>query len=224
MPKPGKWGHLRAKAIGLRVEERLGTKEIGRRTGVPLSTLHYWLRPFPLTKEERSAIISASPRYVAPKKTLPGRPEDRMEFDGKANSRIYGRAGEYLVAHRLLMLGAIVMRPDIDGDKVDLYARLEGSDRVVFIQVRKTSSPPSRSGLPTVSLRRSSGGKSQRLGFADFHILVGWCPDNSRCYVFDADEVARHGNSVTVCEEAEEAWWKVEARLNPEADVSAKAA
>jgi len=43
---------LRQQVITLRTKEELSYAEIRKRLGVPKSTLSYWLREFPLSKEK----------------------------------------------------------------------------------------------------------------------------------------------------------------------------
>jgi hypothetical protein len=208
MPKTSTHESKRAEVVRLRVEERLSAAEIGRRTGVPKSVLHHWLKGHPLTEVERSAILSAVPRHRTPKKELPGEGHAcEMAEDLSTGER--GTVAENFVRFDISRLGLRIMNPDGDGDVVDIYVRRPGGAKVAFLQVRMTSKPPARNGLPSISLRRYRNGKSNNFKKGDFHFIVGFCPENTKCYIYSYDEVAHLVNSVSISEEACDAWWKV---------------
>lgn len=223
MAKAGLHSSKKPAALKMRTVQRLGTKEIARRTGVPLSTLHYWLKDHPLSKAERSAIISKSPRYSTPKKTLS---EGGLDVSTQRTllPRDLGLLGESAAQMYLALRGFVVARPAADGDVVDLYVRKPGGERVAFIQARVAAKPPSRNGLPTISLRRYRKGQSNRFVRGDFHFLVGFCRGNGKCYVYSFDEVEHHANSVTVREDACDAFHKLDAWLDGIPSGSAAAA
>jgi len=213
MPKKSAHESQREKALRLRIKGRKTTREIHRITGVSVSTLHYWLKDHPLTKQEISKAISASPRYKAPKKEL-GTPGQYAVQRNVPNPIDLGTMGESIVTFNLSQRGYCVAKSVGDGDVVDLYVRRRGSEKVAFLQVRVSSNPPSRSGLPTISLRRHRNGRAYRFDKGDFHFLVGFCRQDGRCYVYSSDEVSHLRNSVTVREDACEAWHKLESYLN----------
>jgi len=208
MPKTSVHESKRSEVIRLRVEERLGAAEIERRLGVPKSVLHYWLKAFPLTKKERAAIIAAAPRHRTPRKDLPGEGDECEMADGLSTLG-RGMVAENFVKYDISRHGLRIMNPDGDGDVVDIYVRRPGGERVAFLQVRMTSKPPARNGLPTISLRRYRNGKSNNFKRGDFHFLIGFCPDNQKCYIYSYDEVAHLCNSVSISESSCDAWWKV---------------
>jgi hypothetical protein len=208
MPKKSVHEHKKSEVIRLRVKDRLGAAEIEKRTGVPKSLLHYWLKPHPLTKQERAAILSAVPRYKAPKKELPGE-GDACDMADDLGTLERGSIAENFVRYDLARHGLRIMNPDGDGDVVDIYARRKKGQKVTFLQVRMTSKPPARNGLPTISLRRYRNGKANTFKKGDFHFIIGFCPDNQKCYIYSFEEVAHLVNSVTISEGACDAWWKV---------------
>ncbi len=59
---------LKAKAIRLRIEDRLSLREIATITGAAKSSLSLWLKPHPLTEEEKKSRAKLAKRYVTPKK------------------------------------------------------------------------------------------------------------------------------------------------------------
>lgn len=209
MPKKSAHEAKRSEVIRLRVEERKGAAEIGRMTGVPKSVLSYWLASYPLTSREKAAIVTAAPRYKTPKKTLPGGQGESCDMSENLTTLGLGTVAENFVKYDISRYGLRLMKPDGDGDVVDLYVRRPGGQKVAFLQVRMTSKPPARNGLPTISLRRYRNGRSNIFKRGDFHFLVGFCPDNQKCYVYSYDEVSHLVNSVTISEGGCGAWNKV---------------
>lgn len=209
MPRRSRYEHLREEALRLRNESRMGTKEIVRQLGVPVSTLHYWLRKNPLTAREQSALRSKGRRYATPKKELHDGPGFPCRVAEGLMTTELGAIGESAVLYRFSLLGFRVAKAVGDGDVVDFYVRNPRGERVAFVQTRMaTRSGPT--GLPTISLRRNLNGKTLRFKRGDFHFLVGFCMENQSAYVFAYDEVSHLRNCVTVTPEAHEAWWKLE--------------
>lgn len=208
MPKASVHESKRAEVMRLRIHGRLGAAEIGRRTGVPKSVLHYWLKKHPLTAEEKSAMLSAAPRHRTPKKKLPSE-GGICELAEGLSTLSRGSVAENFVKYDIARHGLRIMNPDGDGDVVDMYVRRPGGQRVAFLQVRMTSKPPARNGLPTISLRRYRNGKANNFKRGDFHFIVGFCPTNRECYVYSYDEVSHLRNSVTISDDAAGAWAKV---------------
>lgn len=215
MAKASAFASKKDYAIELRVVERKPTREIHRITGVPVSTLSYWLKGHPLSKSEISKAISNAPRYKTPKKSL-GKPSEHVVERDIPNPIDLGTMGESIVTFNLSQRGYCVAKSVGDGDVVDLYVRRRGGTRVAFLQVRVSANPPSRTGLPTISLRRQKNGRAYRFGKNDFHFLVGFCRQDGRCYVYSADEVEHLKNSVTVRPEACDAWSKIDEYLDGE--------
>ena len=209
MPKTSAHADKKPEAIRLRNEERMGAAEIGRRLDVPKSVLHYWLRPHPLKGSERRAIRSSAVRAAQPRKSLPGGDGTPCVLAEDLSTIARGAVAENFVKYDASRFGLQIMKSDSDGDVVDIYVRLRGGHKVAFLQVRMTSSPPARNGLPTISLRRYRNGRANRFEKGDFHFLVGFCPENSRTYIYSSTEVSHLVNSVTISEDGCGAWHKV---------------
>jgi len=214
VPRPSKFAHLQQDAIEMRRRSRLGSTEISRKLGVPLTTVHYWLRNDPLTEDERRAVIRKSPRYVAPRKALRHDRGLPCEMAPGLTSSQKGLIGEAAVLFRLALRGLNPAKPVTDGDVVDLYVRR--GQRVAFLQVRMASELGT--GLPKISLRRNRNGKVVLFSPGDFHFLIGYCLSNDAAYVFSHDEVTHLVNSVSVRDDAYEAWWKIDEWLEREAN------
>ena len=58
---------LKAEAIRLRVEKRHSLREIETITGAARGSLSAWLKPHPLTEDEKKARSKLAKRYVTPK-------------------------------------------------------------------------------------------------------------------------------------------------------------
>lgn len=210
MPRVSVHAAKKEEAISLRVEHRLGASAISRRTGVPMSLLNYWLAGYPLTDKERARILSEAERAPQPKKELPGGAGVPCEMAGNLSTLQKGAVAENAVKAAMSRRGFLMANPDGDGDVVDVYVRRHGGQRVGFVQIRMTSKPPARNGLPSISLRRYRNGAPNNFKKGDFHFLVGFCPENSKCFVYSYDEVSHLANSVTISEESCEAWWKID--------------
>lgn len=211
MPKTSRSAHQRDLVIKLRVEDRLGLKEICRRTGAAKSTVRDWLNEVPdLTMQEKAELRSKRPP-APPKKEL-----HPLEAGKKAVSLglppgVSGRVGELEVHKAILELGLHATKGD-EGDPVDLYVRRKDSLATACLQVRCTTPLRDGTGLPTISLRRSRGGVryDPLIGGRHFHFIVGFCRENSRNYVFHWKEVGKRRNCITVTDDACDAWWKIE--------------
>jgi hypothetical protein len=210
MPRTSVHAAMKDEAIRLRVEHRLAASVISRRTGVPMNTLHYWLVDYPLTNRERARILSEAERAPQPKKSLPGGMGVACEMADNLSTLQKGAVAENAVKAAMSRQGFLMANPDGDGDVVDVYVRRHGGQRVGFVQIRMTSKPPARNGLPSISLRRYRNGAANSFKKGDFHFLVGFCPDNSKCFVYSYEEVSHLANSVTISEESCEAWWKID--------------
>lgn len=209
MSRKSRYDHLRADAIRLRDELRMGTRAIQRKLGVPIATLHYWLKEHPLTADEQKKLIQNAKRYVAPKKKIHegrGFPCDVIKNPSTIE---LGAIGEAAILYRFCLMGFKTATAFTDGDVVDLYVRdRNDGQRVAFVQVRMASrSGPN--GLPKISLRRNSNGRSKRFKPGDMHFLVGFCMENQSAYVYSSDEAAHLRNSIAVTPEAHEAWHKL---------------
>lgn len=209
MPKKSIHAEKKDEAIRLRTEKKLGTKEIQRRTQVPVSTLHYWLKNYPLTDAEQKAVLAKSGRYVAPKKQLASNGRTALKIADDVSKSNLGAAGEYLIKGRLCLLNLNVIECTSDGDVVDVYVRRDGGQRVAFIQVRVSQKPEGKAGLPYVSLRRYRNGKANNFRKGDFHFLVGYCRENDSAYVFSYEDVKDKVNTVSLRDDACEAWEQV---------------
>lgn len=209
MPRRSSYDHLRAEAIRLRDEGRMGTKAICCKLGIPISTLHYWLKNHPLSEEEQVYLRKNAARYVAPKKEI--HQGSGFPFDVAKNLSTIelGAIGESAALYRLCLMGFRASLAFTDGDVVDLYVRGRNSgQRVAFLQVRMASrSGPN--GLPKISLRRNSNGKTMLFKPGEMHFLVGFCMENQSAYVYTYDEISHLRNSITVTADAHEAWHKL---------------
>lgn len=170
MSRRSAFAEYKPAAIEMRVNERLGAKEISRRLGVPirLSTLHYWLKKYPLTDQEKLDIVRKAPRKPAPKKVLAPRRPGAKIVPGGLHPGNSGRIGEVVTEMELLKLNLQVTASS-ESDVVDFYVRRRDSLKTACIQVRCTSMTQT-TGLPTISLRRPRGAIPMRSSLASIFI------------------------------------------------------
>ncbi len=196
----------KAEAVRFRVESRLSIPEIQRRVGVSKAILSLWLRPYPLTPEERATRRSRN--APSPSFTLKDRGAESKAHRIAAalpdrSSAWKGRVAEAAILFRLVLRGYEPMRSVFEGDVVDWFVRV--SDRIVRIQVRWAGR--GKHGLPYIDLRRK--GKS-RVKYLDgvIDLFVGYDLFTDTAYVFSWTEV-QHKTSVTVSPATAERWDKL---------------
>jgi len=204
---------VKQECLRLRQQERLGLKEIAKRTGISRGTLSGWLKDAHLTKEEvREKIIKAH-------EGLPtGKRKDRGEesrffamVSGKNLSRQdKAKIAESAVLFRLCLNRFIVYGSPFDGDKADwLIESVENPNRTYRIQVKWAKDQGKRGGLPVITLRAMSGGKFVRYKKGDFDFIVGYCLFNDTAYVYSFEELEHLKSCVTCSDAGKEAWHKI---------------
>lgn len=204
--------HLKAEAIRLRVEERRSLREIERLTKTARSSLSLWLRPFPLTEEERKARSKAVRRYVAPKKSH-GEESKHHRAVAVANlpRQQKGQIAEAAVLFRLFLHGFAAYKSPFDGDKTDFMVEVPETGKRLKLQVRWVTTPTGH-GLPGVLLTCAEGHhKRRRYRPGEFDFIVGYYLFNDTAYVFSFDEVTHIKTRVTVSDQYAERWDKLRA-------------
>lgn len=195
---------LHGEAVRLRVEERKSLNEIHAITGLSKGSLSAWLRPYPLTPEEKEA------RHTG--KVCPSRRENRGEMSElckMAENREFstsekGAIAENAVRLRLMINGFEIYEPIA---KVDFIVLNPLTDRVSKIQVKWAA--PQKEGLPIMRIMCSNGrGKSRLYQRGEFDFLVGYNLYSDTAYVFSYDEVEGM-RSISVREDAKERWDKL---------------
>jgi hypothetical protein len=206
---------LKAEAIRLRVEERRSLREIETITGSARSSLSAWLKPYPLTEEEKKARSKTAKRYVPPKKShgIESKHYQSVVWQTLTNQQ-KGRIAEAAVLFRLFLHGFEVYDPIADGDKADWVVEVSESGSIYKIQVRCVTTPW-KHGLPGINLRCAQGhNKLRRYAKGEFDFIVGYYLFNDTAYVYSFDEVAQHKAFIAISEEHAERWDKLGARLD----------
>jgi len=202
---------LQQEAIRLRVEERLSLREIAEITGAAKGSLSSWLKPYPLTDDERLARQTAARRYVAPKKDRGEVSRLYQAVAGRELSRQEkAKIAEAAVLLRLVLHGFLTYRSLFDGEKADWVVEIPERKKILKIQVRWAQARPH--GLPLIGLHCSVGHSvRQRYAEDDFDFIVGYDLYSDTAFVFSKDEVALLRSAVTMSWDHAERWEKLRA-------------
>lgn len=201
---------LKTEAIRLRVEERHSLREIESLTGAARGSLSIWLKPYPLTEEEKRARSRSAKRYVQPKKS--------HGEESKHNHTVVwrnlmptrkGRIAETAILFRLALHSFNVYSSFFEGDKMDWLVQVPETGKVLKVQVRCVNATGSH-GLPNVLLTCADGhSKRRRYKEDEFDFIVGYYLYNDTAYVFSFDEVKHLKTYITVSEKHAERWDKL---------------
>lgn len=200
---------VQEQAIRLRVEERLSFREIQARVNVSKGSLSAWLRPYPLTKEEQAQRL----------------PKDRSVFrtnfpwSTDQTSRLYAvmpeglstlqkaKISEAAVLLRCVVRGWNVYGSPFDGDSADWIVE-DKEHGIKRVQVR-TCYRNARGGSPLISLTTTAGGlPHRRLPTGHFDFLVGYDLQTDTAFVYSEAEVAHLRKTISVTQDAVEAFHK----------------
>ena len=201
---------IRQEAIRLRTELRLSLDKVADLTGVSKGTCSYWLRDFPLTKEE------VAERNRQPKVRKDGQPNSKKLWgepskhyrSGITDKNQKGRIAEYAVAFRLALRGLEFYKSSDNGE-LDFIVNVR---RLWKVQV-KWAKLTGKYGLPSARLTRSDGrGKQRKYALGDFDFLAVYNLYDDTVYVFPADMVIGKVE-VAIAPEYAERWEQLEAPL-----------
>ncbi len=204
---------LKAEAIRLRLEERLSLREISTLTGAAKGSLSLWLKPHPLTEEEKRARSKAAKRYITPKKSHgeESRHYKAVVWEKLSNQR-KGKIAEAAILFRLALHGFNAYLSISDGDKADWLVEVPETGKVIKLQVRNVCS--FKHGLPGVLLTCTQGhNKRRRYTRGEFDFIVGYYLFNDTAYVFSFDEVIQNKTFVAISDEYMERWDKLKSSV-----------
>ena len=205
-------------AIRLRTEERLSINEIRAKIpDVSKGSLSAWLRPYPLTADERRQKISKP--NIGNQHRGPDSPKaaEAMSIKSKYYDLAGGAAGfstvqkgkiaEIAVAMRLAIQGFRLYASPFDGDGIDwVVERPDG--RLARLEVRWASR--GLHGLPVISLRKSDGRRSsRRMCDQDTDFVVGYDLYSDVAFVFSIEETKGRNRMISVDDDSTEAWHKL---------------
>lgn len=207
MAKP----EVKAEAIRLRVEERKSLRDIKKQlTGVSQGILSLWLRPYPLSSEERSAIAKAKRALQpnTPRASLGPESENHARLSGQVTERDHkGRVAEITVALRLAQHGFLVYKPLFDGTRVDWLAYNPMTGAYNRIQVKWARR--GKHGLPSIQLRCREGRGRRNYTDKDIDYVVGYYFFSDTIYVWTISELADKKSNVSCSEAAKDRWDKL---------------
>lgn len=200
------------RCVKLRVEGRKSTKQIADEVGQSKTTVHYWLRNYPLSQPEMATFRrqKESGRKQGPRNdTLWIAREDsklwKLVGDDNLSSARKGRICEAAISTRLALLNFEVYQSVFGGAKIDIIARHFESNRLLKIQVRYAS--VYKSGVPFLKLVRSNGRGGQiRYCDDDFDFIVGYSVRTDTAFVFNKQQCSSHKFGISVTKDSEEAW------------------
>jgi transcriptional regulator with XRE-family HTH domain len=200
---------LSQEAIRLRVEERLSLREIAEVTGASKGSLSGWLKPYPLTEEERSLRQKTANRYVPLKKDRGEVSKFFQAIQGRELSRLQkAKIAEAAVALRLVVHGFEVYGSMFDGDKPDWVVQVPETGKIHTIQVRWATA--GQHGLPKIGLKCTVGHcVQQRYADGDFDFIVGYDLYSDTAFVYSAEEVALLKATVSMNWDHAERWDKL---------------
>jgi len=209
----------REEAIRLRIEGRKSNQEISKILKCPKTTVHYWLKKLPLTKEELSQMSSERIKRLHKEGKIKSHKKDRgteSKFFGIVKDEKLTRArkakiAEAAILFRLVLHGFDVYSSIFDGDRIDFIINYKG--RIKKIQV-KSVQEGSKSVLPHIPLVSTSGGLchgiySYRYKEEDFDFIVGYDLLTDKAYIFSFDETKHLKSSITIRDDAEENWLRI---------------
>ncbi|MDQ2686944.1 MAG: group I intron-associated PD-(D/E)XK endonuclease [Armatimonadota bacterium] len=200
---------LRAEAIRLRVEERRSLNEIAALTGAAKSSLSIWLRPYPLTVDEKRCRLNTSGLVVNPRKDRGQESKfHRRVADCQLTRHRKGKIAEAAVLFRLVLEDFTVFGSMFDGDKADWFVEVAETGKRLKIQVRWVKRMAH--GLPIVTLICYEGHsvrRSYKEEECDF--LVGYDLFSDTAYVYSYAEIAHLKTGISVSLEHAERWDKL---------------
>ena len=207
MPK-GK-PELAQEAIRLRMVERMSLREISELTGASKGSLSVWLKPYPLTDEERLRRKKKASRYATPRKERGEESKFYQAVSGREMSRQEkAKIAEAAVLFRLVLHGFIAFGSVFDGDKADWMVEVPDTNKILKIQVRWAQTRPH--GLPLIGLHCTVGHSTQqRYADGDFDFIIGYDLYSDTAFVYSAAEVASLRTAVTMSWNHGERWDKL---------------
>lgn len=196
-------------AIRLRVEDRLSVKEIAKKLGVSKASVSNWIRPYPLTPDERHERQASNGKQSGRiRRARKLRHESRLHRLLKGRPLTFhnkGKIAEAATLMRLTLFGFGVYGSPFDGDQLDWV--VDTKQALVRVQVKWARRD--KYGSPFARLRKAAGrGKSQLYQLGDFDFLVLYDLYTDACYVWSWEEV-KGKSSLSCADEAEERWDKL---------------
>ncbi len=191
---------VKQEALQLRIEGRLGLKEICRRTGISRGTASLLLRDHPLTPEE----IADRRAYRTGRKYVPEASRLAQLVDRRSLSREQkGHIAEAAVLLRLALQGFVTWRSLYDGNSVDWLISRPRHRRHLRIQVKWARR--GRQGRPFFPVLRRNSKKMVNIQEDDCDYVIGYDLETDTAFVFPVRVI--QGKARQSCDpEYAEAW------------------
>lgn len=200
---------LKAKCVRLRVEKRMSLREIHQLTGVSKGSLSVWLRPHPLTEDEKEN--RKKKRKVRSDRKYRGDESDLHRLSPKdGHTRLEkSKIAETAVLLRLVLFHFVPFGSVFDGDKTDWLVEVPSTGKVRKVQVR-WAKKSSKAVLPYIKLTCAEGSsKTRRYKKGEFDFIVAYDFYTDTSYVWSWEDVKHLKASVTVHPDAAERWDKL---------------
>lgn len=171
-------------ALKLRIEERLGLREICRRTGISRGTASLLLRDHPLKPEEiadRRAYRTG--RKYSPELSKLAEQVDRLNLGREQK----GQIAESAVLLRLALRGYTVWRAVYDGSRVDWLVTRPRHRSHVRIQVKWARR--GRQGRPFVVVLRRNSKRMVHIQETDCDFVIGYDLETDTAFVCPVQEI-----------------------------------
>jgi len=198
--------------LNLRQRYRLSNQQINdiinnKEKRVSQSAINGWLKKFPLSGEER---LESFVKNMKLTRYNPGEPSKFWTPEIKNFSRNQvGKIAEAAILYRLLLNNHTVYCSPFDGDVADWL--VVTPTKSYKIQVRKAKTP--KTGKPIISLCCKDNSKTdeimRRLTANDYDFIVGYDIYKDNAYVFSYEETKNNKTSITIRDDALEAWHKI---------------
>lgn len=206
----------RSKAILLRTEKRMSFSEISEELGVAKGTLSYWLKKYPLTKEEVKKKASENlAKYNREKKKYPGQDRGteskyhKMIKENELENKQKGRIAESAIFFRASLLNIPFYKAIMDGDKIDCLVHDQKKDLFKKVQIRWAGQWGSK-GSPKLRLTCTEGRyKYRRYRDDEFDYLIGYNLYTDTAYVYTQNDLKKYKKAISLRPEHAEAWHKL---------------
>lgn len=215
---------LKQLAIRLRIEERKSLNEIQKIVKVPKPTVYYWLKKFPLSKEEKTSRTIQRNKTKKPKKykvkqnrykdeTLKSKHYPILEIEkqrfGKIDGAKKGDLSEAMVCFLLRLHNFEIYTAISNGAKVDFIVRnLRKPQKLIRIQV-KTARMRKGYNKPVVPLMCGNN-KDKKYTKNDFDVIIAYNLFLDECYIFTYDEIKNKKTYAPVTPDSINAWDKLQ--------------
>jgi hypothetical protein len=201
--------------VRLRAEERKSYTEIQTITGISKGTLSKWLKPQPLSRDEKLEKHRINREHMT-------QTPDNIELQYPSKFYLtYNKGEQYTredkahisetaVLYRLALNGFSTFKSEFEKATEDWIVKNQNSTKIAIIQV-KWASDHGQGGTPYASLKKSNGGGGKTRNYyeneAHFFVLYDFYDDT--CYVFSRNDISNNKSTLSIRKDAAERWDKI---------------